>query len=441
MDNKTNNFQIILIAVFAVCIIVGVIIFSKAKGDPGIVFPEITIWGTAPQGVFDKVYGEVNAERNKKDGILKITYVEKRAEDFDHDFIEALAGGVGPDAIILSQDLIIRYQDKLFTIPFKSFPLRDFRDTYIDEAELFVNEEGILGFPFYVDPLVMYWNKDTLSSAGIATTPKLWTEFIKLAQVLTEKDKNNNITRSAVALGEYGNITNAKEILSALFLQAGTPITKIDNGVLKSALNQTTPSFLSPAESVLNFYTEFSNPSKVSYSWNRSMIESKDLFIAGDLAFYFGFASELSSLRAKNPNLNFDVAEFPQGLLKDDARTKITYGKIYVFSAVKSGKQITGTLQSLIALLQNNFISLWAENYKIAPTRRDLLPPSVIPEDPDLKVFYDSAIKTRGWFDPNVNETNAIFKNLVESISSGRLRTSEAINNASRELDNLIIPR
>lgn len=436
VDNKTNNFQLILIAVFSVCIIIGVIIFSKAKSDPGVVFPAVTIWGTVPQEAFDVIYGEVNAAREKKDGTLKITYVEKRPENLDHDFIEALAAGVGPDAILLSQDMIVRYQDKLFTIPFKSFPLSDFKETYIEEAELFVNNEGILGFPFTVDPLVMYWNRDMLSSAGIVTTPKLWTEFFNLAQLLTVKDKNNNIVRSAVALGEFGNITNAKDILSALLLQAGTPIIKVVNGELKSALNDSVPSSLPPAETVLSFYTEFSNPAKISYSWNRSMRQSEDLFLAGDLAFYFGFGSELGDLKEKNPNLNFDVAMFPQ---PKDARTKITYGKIYAFAAVNSGKNVSGTLQTLIALLQNNFISSWVQREKIAPARRDFL--SVEPESPELKVFYDSAKISRGWFDPNVDETGLIFKNLVESVSSGRSRISEAVTSASRELDSLISPR
>ncbi len=42
------------------------------------------------------------------------------------------------------------------------------------------------------------------------------------------------------------------------------------------------------------------------------MSDSKNMFLAGDLALYFGFASELDDLKNKNPNLNFDVTLFPQ---------------------------------------------------------------------------------------------------------------------------------
>ncbi|MEO8637735.1 MAG: extracellular solute-binding protein [Candidatus Taylorbacteria bacterium] len=432
MGTKTNTFQIVLIGVFAACIVIGVIVFSKVRGTSGVVFSPVTIWGTISKEAFDSVYSEVNQARTKKEGALNVTYVQKGEDSFDHDFIEALASGVGPDAIILDQGMLLRHKDKIFPIPFENFSLRDFKDDYIDESELFVDDTGILGLPFFIDPMVMYWNRDTFGGNALASPPRLWTEFFGLTEKLTEKDRNNNILRSAVAFGEFVNVTNAKDILSMLFLQAGNPITKIDNGKLKSSLNSST--FLSSAsESVLTFYTEFSNPSKVSYSWNRSMPESKKLFLAGDLALYFGFGSELSDLRAKNPNLNFDVAPVPQ---PKDAKIKVTFGRMYAFAVLKSAKDIAGTFGSVYALADKKFLVPWVARENVAPPRRDML--SENPGNADLKVFYDSAIMSRGWLDPNVAETSLIFKDLVESISSGKLRISEAISRASQNLDSLI---
>ena len=57
--------------------------------------------------------------------------------------------------------------------------------------------------------------------------------------------------------------------------------------------------------SVLKFYTDFADPLKDVYSWNKSFSNSRDAFSAENLVFYLGYASELQSLINKNPNQNF----------------------------------------------------------------------------------------------------------------------------------------
>ena len=55
---------------------------------------------------------------------------------------------------------------------------RDFKNTYIEEGELYLAANGILGLPITVDPMVMYWNRDIFSSAAIAAPPSYWDEFL-----------------------------------------------------------------------------------------------------------------------------------------------------------------------------------------------------------------------------------------------------------------------
>ena len=55
-----------------------------------------------------------------------------------------------------------------------------------------------------------------------------------------------------------------------------------------------------------------------------------------------------------------------------------------------------------------------------------------------MSVFYDSAIRAKTWLDPEPTESNTIFKNMIESITSGRSRTGEAVLKAHRELTNLL---
>ena len=60
-------------------------------------------------------------------------------------------------------------------------------------------------------------------------------------------------------------------------------------------------------ESVLRFYTQFADPAKETYSWNKTFQNDKNAFISGKLAFYFGYASEYKDIQQKNPNLRFDI--------------------------------------------------------------------------------------------------------------------------------------
>ena len=85
-----------------------------------------------------------------------------------------------------------------------------------------------------------------------------------------------------------------------LMLQSGTPIVAVDStGKLSSALLAQSSSGINPAEEALSFFTQFADPSKDIYSWNRALPSADSAFLAKNLAFYFGSASETPSLRAR----------------------------------------------------------------------------------------------------------------------------------------------
>ena len=73
------------------------------------------------------------------------------------------------------------------------------------------------------------------------------------------------------------------------------------------------------------------------------------------------------------------------------------------------------------------------------------LPPvlrSLLAEKPKdnayLETFFDSAIISRSWLDPNEDKTEIIFRDLIENISSNTLSNKEAINKANSQIDLLI---
>ena len=240
------------------------------------------------------------------------------------------------------------------------------------------------------------------------------------------------MSQATVALGEFNNVTNAKELISALIIQAGNPISMYDATgeiriVLKSNFDDDGPR---PAVEALRFYTDFSNPTKSVYSWNRAMSNSIEAFIKGDLVFYFGFASEIKTIRELNPNLNFDVAKFPQ--IEGDG-TPATFGKMTAIGIPRASKNPGGAVKVAVFLTTDPVLAKLSEFTGLPPVSRKLLRQK--PSNTSLgPIFYESALISHAWAEPRRKDADAIFKDMVESITSGRLGIDKAINDAHDKL-------
>lgn len=424
-----TKFQVILIGVFALFLIVGVIVFSAYKGSSQNAVP-VVIWGTIPKNSFDNIIKETTLYQSKE---YNIQYIEKTEENFDADFIESLASGDGPDLFMLPSEKILKHQNKIFAIPYDVYTIRQFRDSFIEGAEIYLVPDGVLALPILADPLVMYWNRSIFTDAKLTEPPKYWDEFYSLATTITKKDGALNISRSAVAFGEYVNISHAKEIVLNLAMQAGTPVTTWNGSKVAVVFTGSFNKPIMPAEAAVNFYTEFGNPSKTSYSWNRSLPDSVNYFLSGDLALYFGFASEISTLQLKNPNLNFDVAMVP---VSREGGTNVSIARFNALAVTKSSKNPNGAFSVATILSGTSGAKAISKTLRLSPVRRDLL--GQRSTNAYEIIFNNSAIRAKGWLDPQPAETNSIFKNMIESITSGRARTGEAIFRAQNELSALL---
>ena len=267
---NTKLFQYVVFGIFIFFIIIGALLFATFRSSNNASTNiSITLWGTLPADSFTSFINRYFSNTGLK---YSVTYTEKDSATFDQDLVEALASGAGPDAIILPEDLIVHYRNKVYPIPATVLPELTFKQTFIQEGELYLTASGTLALPFSVDPLVMYWNRDIFNNAGVTAPPTTWAGISDLVPKLTAKDPASNILTSTVALGEFRNVTDAKEIFSALLLQAGSPIVNLNpDGSLTSALKENFGLKTSPVILALEFYTNFSNPVSPVYSWNRSL--------------------------------------------------------------------------------------------------------------------------------------------------------------------------
>ncbi len=72
----------------------------------------------------------------------------------------------------------------------------------------------------------------------------------------------------------------------------------------------------------------------------------------------------------------------------------------------------------------------------LPPVSRVLLAQDTL--DPYQDVFYKSALSAKGFLDPNSDDTDLIFQDMVESVISGRRKLEQAVSWANAELEELI---
>lgn len=430
-----SNFQIIVMCVFGFFIILAVLIFSglipglKLGGGGSGVSGNVVLWGTIPSVSMNSIVEDFNLKYKP----ILVTYVEKSQWTFDRELTEALASGVGPDLIMLPRELIYRHANKVYPVSYKALSARDFKDTFVEEGEIFLGAQGILALPIRIDPMIMYFNRDLLSNAGIPLPPKTWEELLAMTPQLIEKDSSGNLVKSAVSFGEFINVNYAKDIISLLTMQAGGKIVERTATGFKSSIGESSASSLRSADEALRYYTNFSNPVLPVYSWAKSLPNSRDAFLSGSLAFYFGYASELSGIRERNPHLNFDVAKVPQ---TKGVSAEMTIGGIDGLAVLRSSRNAEASFQVESILTNQEYTLKLTEQTFLPPARRDIL--GSRPGDSYMNVFFDAALMSRGWIDPAPGETSAIFREMVESVVSGRLRINEAVTNADNQITKLL---
>lgn len=428
-----NTFQLVVIGIFIFLAVFSVLVFSGAIPLPGVTrapVQEVTWWATIPD---TQAAGLINNFNTEYEDRVQINYVEKDSRTLEADLIEALAAGRGPDLILAPQELIFKHADKLTPFSYDQIERRRFTDTFIEEGDLFLYPAGVVALPLAVDPLLLYYNRDFLNTARIVNPPRDWKELETQNKALTQADARSNITRSAIALGTFSNINNAKDILALLILQAGNPLVmRGGDGAWRVTIAE---DFLGTGDQqaalATTFFNRFSDSSNLLYSWNSALPEAQQMFIRNSLAMYLGYASEYDLIRRQNPQINFDLAPVPQP--SESTRGDITLGRLYGLAVLRASPKAAAAAQAAVLLAWSNYAKDWSDLMRLPPTRRDLL--AVRPADPVAAAFYDSALIAHGWYDLNITATAGILRNLAESVRQQRVEVGSALAQTQRQLE------
>lgn len=431
------TFGNILKGLFGIFAIVAVLIFAATKqntgsGDADPAKGSLEMWGTIPQPQIQRYISEVQLTYQG----LQILYRDIDEEDFTSRLTEALAAGKGPDLVMIPDTLFIKNRDRLFPIPSANLTQTVFKQEFIDHADMLIGSEGIYGFPAFLDPLVMYYNRDIYADAFLLDPPRTWDELMQHAEDIAVVDNFGDIQRAGVNIGTFNNNNHADDILAMMIIQAGNPITReASNGLILSVLegDESTPNV---APKVLDFYASFADPIRNNYSWNTGLPEARTAFLQGDLGIYFGYASEYDTIVERNPNLNFEIASVPQ--LTDSLGAR-GFGKMTFIGITKLSDNIAGGFLVARKMTSSEFATSLASTAGVSTARRDLLrnrPPDLRPA-----IIRDSAVISRSWHVPDLIQSRQFFANALAAVRSGAVSSDSAIKQVSAELNSLLFPR
>ena len=263
---------------------------------------------------------------------LTINLKQLRLDELYPRLLEALAEDKGPDIISLRNRWMRFYKPKLSAMPpavsdaivrvekttlgtqttvnsvNQILPtVNQIEKEYVQAVKSDVVMDGqIYGLPLSLDTVALYYNKDLLDRAGVAEPPKNWEEFQVAAKKLTKFDKKSGkILQSGAAVGTGNNIPGFEDLLYILFKQSNIDFVSKDGFATFHSRAQGAPT--APGISVMNFYTDFANVTRDTYTWNEELENALDKFVNGSLAFFFGYSYHAPVIKARAPQLNVEI--------------------------------------------------------------------------------------------------------------------------------------
>lgn len=157
-------FQIGIVILFGLLALAGVIAFATYRSEaPSQAVGPVTIWGTYDADIFDDYLREL---KDSDESLRKVSYQQINPADFRNDVLEAMASGNSPDLLFLPEYELHNYLDKIVTLQRDTYSQSDFVNNFVDAGEIYFQNDGIVGLPLALDPIVLYWNRDIFASAG-----------------------------------------------------------------------------------------------------------------------------------------------------------------------------------------------------------------------------------------------------------------------------------
>lgn len=428
--NQIIIFGIIGLLVFG---LVFALIFGRKSADVSTaVQGDILIWG-----VFDDsdVWQGIIRKFNESYPKVKVTYQKKSIDTYENDLIRALAAGRGPDIFYIHNTWLPKHIEELAPIGKDYMTISQFQDVFVDVVyDDFVSNDEIYAAPLYVDTLALFYNKDIFNSVGIANPPSTWEGLLGMVPSLTQKDDKGGITRSGVSIGTAKNVNRATDMLSLLMLQSGATIFDLQQkrAVFDREI-RIDNAYYPAGQKALEFYTNFANPQKSSYTWNNQMPYSIDAFLEGKTAMMINYAYQIANIKNKAPHMKLGISLMPQFR---DSKQVVNYANYWGMAVSKTTVDPDLAWGFVNYAIQQDQAKEYLDLTGLPTARRDLVD-AQRNEDKDLGVFAQQSLSAYSWYQPDSAAIEKIFEEMIESTVLGT-PVKNAISDAVKKINLLI---
>jgi len=291
----------------------------------------------------------------------------------------------------------------------------------------------IHGLPLSLDTLALYYNQDILDAAGIPEPPKTWEDFEQMVIPLTKYNANGDVVQSGAAIGTGENIERSPDILSLIMMQSNTVMTDARGRAQfgEAPVGKKTP----PAENALRIYTDFSNPTKESYTWDQSFPNSFDAFASGQTAFFFGYAYHRPLLDARSAKLNYKVSPMLQ--INLDGRTETNFANFWIETVSKKSKNKDWAWDFIqFSAEKENVGSYLTKTNKPTALRSLILKQR---ENSKITVFVDQVLSAKAWYNGKDADTaDKAIEQMIDSVVEGSSAIKDALETAQQRVNQTI---
>jgi ABC-type glycerol-3-phosphate transport system substrate-binding protein len=319
MDDKRKRTLIIVGVVIFILILVTIILLlirrrnqqttDPIQSDDEIVIEgqvELDYWGLwEPPSVVQPLIDEFEDQNPN----IKINYSQQTFSNYESRLFTRLQQATGatepaPDIFRIHNTWTPKYYQYLSPVPAQIMSAEEYKEKFYPTAvsDFTAKDGNIYAIPWYIDGLVVFYNKQLLAEEGIQEPPSDWDSFFELAQDLTQKDASGRILQSGLAIGTARNIRHSAEIIAYLLVLEGIEV--IDQTRTQVTLN--TPR----VERVFKTYTDFARGDNAI--WSSTLRTDLEMFFSGDLAMMIAPSWRAFDIIEAAPTVEFDTTVLPQ---------------------------------------------------------------------------------------------------------------------------------
>ena len=392
---------------------------------------------------------------------VAIEYRKLRFEEYEQALLKGWAEGKGPDILFIHNTWVGAYEPRLTPLPpaltlpqlidpqkgveksaaefreTRTLTAQDIKNNFVPPVrDDVVRNNAVYGLPLSVDTVVLFYNRQLLDQAKLTSPPATWSEVKDAVKALTIQNTDGALLQSGINLGGSANNNRAPDLLSLLMLQTGTTMVNPEGRATFNERLSLDGQAFSPGADALRFYTDFARPTKEVYTWNADLPEAQELFAAGRLGLFLGYAYQLPYLRAQGPKVDIGVAPVPH--LNTDAtdagRKQVNFANYWIAAVAKQAENPAVAWDFVLFATRPEQATAYLDRVKRPPALRSLIPR--YQNDPDLAPFTAQLFTAQTWYrGKQPAGMDAAFRAMIDAAVDGTRTPEDAVGFGAEQVN------